>query len=189
MGLRYVQFDGDAIRPSMTTMTVRKLPHPVWQYAIPAAIAVVCGVLIGVMVTRGGGGSSKKSLQQAATSAPPVSTPVAVAVSAPVVTVSPLVVAPTAPTANVTFETTPRGATVTLIDNGKPAYVGTTPVEATLDSTHRYDVVYTMDGYRTRVTALDPSTTRRAEARMDLVRDGKPHPDRRASTQRQRRHR
>lgn len=180
----------------MATMTVRKLPHPVWQYAIPAAIAVVCGVLIGVMVTRGGGGSSKKTAVIAQTEIPAASSAPAVSAPAPapapaqsaaaIVTASPILATPATPTTNVTFETTPRGATVTLVDNGKPSYIGTTPVEATIDSTHRYDIVYTMDGYRTRVTALDPTTTHRAEARLDAVGNG--HPDRRASTQRQRHH-
>jgi hypothetical protein len=104
----------------------------------------------------------------------------------PVVVIAPIETpAAPSPVVMIMFETTPPGATVTLVDNGKPSYIGTTPVETAVDSTHHYDVVYTLDGYVTRVTALDPSVTRRAEAQLDLV---KVVPDKRVFASHRRRH-
>jgi hypothetical protein len=172
----------------LMTMPVRKLPHPLWQYAIPGAISIVCGVFVGVLVTRGGG--TTKAV--ASTTPAQVLAPAPAPAAAPVVTVTkidvpPPVVAPAAsPMVGVTFQSTPPGATVTLVDNGRPSYIGTTPVEATIDATHRYDIVYTLDGFKTRVTPLDPSRTRKAEARLDTVVKGVS--DRRALSQGRRHH-
>jgi hypothetical protein len=169
--MRYLGFDAVDPIDTLTTMPVRRLPHPLWQYAIPATISVMCGVLIGVLVTRGGGSPSHAS------AATPTPAPAVVAPApppkparAPIVVIAPIETpAPPSSQVQITFETTPPGATVTLVDNGKPSYIGTTPVEAAVDVTHRYDVVYTRDGYITRVMALDPSITRHAEAQLDLV--------------------
>jgi len=165
--MRHLAFDAVDPIDTLTTMPVRRLPHPLWQYAIPATISIVCGVLVGVLVTRGGGSPSPTA------PAPAVAAPVPEApkpARAPVVVIAPIETpTPASPLVGITFETTPPGATVTLVDNGKPSYIGTTPVEASVDVTHHYDVVYTRDGYITRVSALDPSTTRHAEAQLDAV--------------------
>jgi hypothetical protein len=184
--MRYLAFDAVDPIDTLTTMPVRRLPHPMWQYAIPATISIMCGVLIGVLVTRGGGSPSSHVAPVAAPA--PVAVPEAPKpVRAPVVVIAPIETpAAPSPIVQVTFETTPPGATVTLVDNGKPSYIGTTPVEASVDSTHRYDIVFTRDGYITRVTALDPSTTQHAEARLDAV--VKAVPDKRVAATHRRRH-
>jgi hypothetical protein len=179
--MRYLAFDAVDPIDTLTTMPVRRLPHPLWQYAIPATISIMCGILVGVLVTRGGGAPTRA----ASTTIAPAVTPPKPA-RAPIVVIAPIETpTPPSPQIQITFESTPPGATVTLVDNGKPSYIGTTPVEAAVDVTHRYDIVYTRDGYVTRVTALDPSTTRHAEARLELV---KPVPDKRVFASHRRRH-
>jgi len=183
--MRYLAFDAVDPIDTLTTMPVRRLPHPLWQYAIPATISIVCGVLVGVLVTRGGGSPSLTAPAAPAVVAPAPEAPKPA--RAPVVVIAPIETpAPASPLVGITFETTPPGATVTLVDNGKPSYIGTTPVEASVDVTHRYDVVYTRDGYTTRVTALDPSTTRRVEALLEVV---KAVPDKRVVASHHHRHR
>ena len=179
--MRYLAFDAVDPIDTLTTMPVRRLPHPLWQYAIPATISIMCGVLVGVLVTRGGGSPSHM-----ASAATPPPAPAPKPARAPIVVIAPIETpAPPLQQVMITFETTPPGATVTLVDNGKPSYIGTTPVETAVDITHRYDVVYTRDGYVTRVTALDPSTTHHAEAHLDLVKAG---PDKRVVASHRRRH-
>src|SRR2546423_1349422 len=46
----------------------------------------------------------------------------------------------------VRVESTPSGATVTLLDAGKSSFIGTTPVDASVDPSRSYDVVLSREG-------------------------------------------
>ncbi len=61
---------------------------------------------------------------------------------------------------NVRFESKPPGATVTLVDRGRTALIGTTPISAALDSTHNYEIVFSLDGRATQIAKLDPKKSR-----------------------------
>jgi len=62
---------------------------------------------------------------------------------------------------DVRIDSTPRGATVMLVDRGKTQYVGSTPVSAAVDPSREYDLVFTYPNHPTALEHLDPSTTRR----------------------------
>jgi len=62
---------------------------------------------------------------------------------------------------DVRIDSTPSGATVTLVDRGKSQFVGKTPVNATLDTSREYDLVFTFPNKATQQKHLNASTTRR----------------------------
>jgi hypothetical protein len=97
--------------------------------------------------------------------APPIAAPApAPAVAAPAPPPE-VVAAPSPATAlalvDVRIDSTPRGATVTLVDRGKTQYIGSTPVSAAVDPSREYDLVFTYPNKPTTLEHLDASTTRR----------------------------
>jgi hypothetical protein len=62
---------------------------------------------------------------------------------------------------DVRIDSTPSGATVTLVDRGKTQYVGSTPVSAAVDPSREYDLVLSYPNKPTALQHLDPSSTRR----------------------------
>ena len=62
---------------------------------------------------------------------------------------------------DVRIDSTPNGATVTLVDRGKSQFVGKTPVNATFDTSREYDLVFTFPNKATQQKHLNASTTRR----------------------------
>jgi hypothetical protein len=52
------------------------------------------------------------------------------------------------------FTSEPSGATVTLVMNGKPIVLGTSPVDAQLDPSKSYEVVFTMPGRETVLRSI-----------------------------------
>ncbi len=74
------------------------------------------------------------------------------------------VVAPVAahPTfVDIRLDSTPSGATVTLIDRGKSTFLGSTPISTALDPSRQYDIVFSHASKPTQVEHLDPATTKR----------------------------
>ena len=61
---------------------------------------------------------------------------------------------------DVRIDSTPSGATVTLVDRGKSQFVGKTPVNATFDTSREYDLVFTFPNKATQQKHLNASTTR-----------------------------
>ena len=60
----------------------------------------------------------------------------------------------------VRIDSTPSGATVTLVDRGKSQYVGNTPVNATVDASREYDLVFTSPSKATKVEHFNAKLTR-----------------------------
>jgi hypothetical protein len=60
------------------------------------------------------------------------------------------------PRAQVTVATTPAGATVALVDDGRAALVGTTPLALSIDPDRAYDVVLVLSDHATRIEHLAP---------------------------------
>jgi hypothetical protein len=113
------------------TVCVRRTSPPYATYVAGAVLAIVAGVVLGVIVTRDRGDAATPS----AKSTKPAG-------------------------AHVRFESVPTGATVTLVEAGQPTVVGTTPVEATIDPARHYEVVMAREGYTTRVQPVDPKVAR-----------------------------
>lgn len=70
-------------------------------------------------------------------------------------------VVPAATLVDVRIDSTPSGAQVLLVDRGKTQLVGNTPVNATVDASREYDLVFTYPNRPTQVEHLDAKTTRR----------------------------
>ncbi|HEU4734344.1 MAG TPA: hypothetical protein VFT22_40910 [Kofleriaceae bacterium] len=107
------------------------------------------------------GGANAPSPASVASAAGPVATPVPAAPSAAA-----------AALVEVRLESTPRGATVTLVDRGKSQYVGTTPVTTSVDPTRTYDLVFSYPNKPTLTEHLDATTTRRVAVTLAGGRSG-----------------
>lgn len=116
------------------------------KLVLPTVLLVSAGSVIGgYVVLRGDGEPSSREV--AAVSVPEI--PAAETAARPATLV------------DVRIDSTPRGATVTLVDRGTPQFVGTTPVNATVDASREYDLVFTYPNKATRVEHLDAGATRR----------------------------
>ena len=67
---------------------------------------------------------------------------------------------------DVRIDSKPAGATVMLVDNGKSSFLGNAPVVASVDPTHSYDVVFTLEGRSSQMVHFDPGKTHRLEATL-----------------------
>ena len=84
--------------------------------------------------------------------------------------VAPAPTAPIAPAtklADVRIDSKPSGATVMLVDNGKTSFLGTTPLATSLDPSHPYDLVMTLEGHPTKMAHIDPAKSARFEVALD----------------------
>lgn len=147
----------------------------VGKLVLPMVLLVIAGTVIGgYVVFRGGGELSSREV--AAVSAPettPAVNPAPVVAEPKVPEPTPASPANVEPAAaaetaarpamlvDVRIDSTPSGATVTLVDRGTPQFVGTTPVNATVDASREYDLVFTYPNKATWVEHLDASATRR----------------------------
>jgi len=55
---------------------------------------------------------------------------------------------------------------VMLVDNGKESFLGNAPVVASVDPSHSYDVMFTLDGRTSQTVHFDPGKTHRIEATL-----------------------
>ena len=67
---------------------------------------------------------------------------------------------------DVRIDSKPSGATVTLVDNGKPSFLGTTPLATSLDPAHGYDVIFTLEGRPTQMAHFDPAKESKLEVSL-----------------------
>jgi hypothetical protein len=68
---------------------------------------------------------------------------------------------------DIRLDSSPAGATVTLLDDGKALLLGSTPVTASLNPTRTYQLLFVLDGHPARVASLDPSATNRLAVALD----------------------
>ncbi|HEY1817081.1 MAG TPA: hypothetical protein VGG74_32260 [Kofleriaceae bacterium] len=148
-----------------------------------AALCVIAGVSIGRWISRAPGHDQALASATNATnvSAPTATTPAAatpvgtipsaahaIAMPAkpivePIVTATPIVEAsapaPAAlPPTTLRVETMPAGATVAFVGtDGATTIVGTSPVDATIDPAHAYDVLVTLPNHVSRVEHVAPT--------------------------------
>jgi hypothetical protein len=102
----------------------------------------------------------------------PVIAPVAPAVVEPVAPAAgaPAVVAPTAGAlVDVRIDSTPRGATVTLVDRGKTQLVGNTPISVAFDPAREYDLVFSYPDKPTKIEHLNASLTHKVLVALDAT--------------------
>ena len=62
---------------------------------------------------------------------------------------------------DIRIDSSPSGATVTLIDRGKSQLVGNTPISASLDPSREYDLVFSYADKPTKIEHVNLATTRR----------------------------
>ncbi len=137
------------------------------RFALPIAALVGFGILTGIAYTRiahHGDASSAPSASQVALAAAAAVPP------APAPIVAPAPAAPAAPKlVEVRLDSTPPGATATLLSNGISTPLGSTPVEASIDPAKSYDVVFAFAGQPSKVEHLDPSATQHVEVAFDAA--------------------
>lgn len=84
--------------------------------------------------------------------------------------------------ADVRIDSDPPGATVTLVDRGVQAFLGTTPLSTSVDASREYDVIIALDGRPTQMVHLDPATTGRLDVSLGRAsRAESPRPPRASS--------
>jgi hypothetical protein len=134
------------------------------RFALPVAGLVGLGIIGGVAYTifashgaPATGPSASAIALTAAAAVPPLPKP------APPLLLPP----PTPKLVDVRLDSTPPGATATLLSNGISTPLGSTPVEASVDPTKSYDVVFAFDGKPSKVEHLDPSTTLHVEVAFE----------------------
>lgn len=62
---------------------------------------------------------------------------------------------------DVRIDSSPTGATVTLVDRGKQTFLGTTPISTAVDPSRAYEIVFAHPRRPTQTVNLDPKTTTR----------------------------
>jgi hypothetical protein len=134
------------------------VPTLLKKLALPAGILLMIGIGVGaaVSMTRHKTAAAGTQLDVAAAFTPPK---VIIAPPAPVIKAAPALL-------TVRLESTPPGATATLLDtsNGNSTPLGTTPVEASVDPAKTYDVRFELEGRTAQTEHLDP-----AQPRIDVA--------------------
>jgi hypothetical protein len=64
---------------------------------------------------------------------------------------------------DVRIDSQPAGATVMIVDRGKTAFLGTTPLRTAVDPSRQYDLVFTYTNKPTQLEHLDPKATQHLE--------------------------
>ena len=136
------------------------------RIALPAAaiagLALGCGIVYAVASSGDTGPSVSDVTFAAANAVPPAPRPVA-----PPPAPTPAAAAPTPVLVQVRLDSTPPGATATLLSNGSSTPLGATPVVASVDPAKKYDVVFAVDGQPSKVAHLDPSSMQHLEVAFD----------------------
>ncbi|HEY3806959.1 MAG TPA: hypothetical protein VGL61_30355 [Kofleriaceae bacterium] len=107
--------------------------------------------------------SVARAIAMPAQSAKPSAKPIVKPIVEPIVTATPIVEAPppapaALPPTTLRIETTPAGATVAFVGtDGATTIVGTSPVDATIDPAHAYDVLVTLADHVSRVEHVAPT--------------------------------
>lgn len=188
--------DRERMVPTFQIRRRSPLREVVGRLVLPIAVLVSTGVVIGAYVAFSG--NHRAPAAQLAAAARPADVPpatptkparaaVAPAVVTPAPSVVPVEAAPrTAPVVapappalvDVRIASTPSGATVTLVDRGRTQLVGDTPVDAAVDPSREYDLVFTYADGPPHVEHLDARTTRRVEVALDRHEPARPAPQR-----------
>jgi hypothetical protein len=138
------------------------------KLALPAGIVLMISIGVGAAISM-----SRHHGPQAEATKP---VDIAAAFTPPKIVIAPPPAPLPAPTparaaklVEVRLESTPPGATATLLDtsNGNSMPLGTTPVEASVDPTKNYDVRFELEGRPSQTEHLDPTQNRIAVALVD----------------------
>jgi pyruvate dehydrogenase E2 component (dihydrolipoyllysine-residue acetyltransferase) len=180
------RLDGERMVPTFQMRRHSEVRSTVGRLALPVAVLVSTGVVIGAYVAFSG--SRRAPVAAAASAARAAATPARAASAAPVApapvaaasaAVAPAVAAPApaatraavvapAPPAlvDVRIDSTPSGATVTLVDRGRTQLVGTTPVDAAVDPSREYDLVFSYAAGPPRIEHLDARSMHHIEVAL-----------------------
>jgi hypothetical protein len=128
---------------------MRRLPRNAW-------IAIVAGAIVGLSL------GAYFALRGTHTAPKPARVVIAKA-SAPApasqLTVEPILV-------TIRIDSSPSGAAVSLVEDGKPTAVGTTPIDVVLDPSHAYDVMVAANGYVARTVHIDPEAAQEIDVEL-----------------------
>ena len=147
-----------------------ELRQVIGRLVLPIALLVSVGVVIGAYVGFAGDHGAPLTSHSAAASAlvsargitAPEAAPAApAAAAAPAAPAAPANAPAAQALVDVRIDSTPSGATVMLVDRGRSQLVGNTPIDAAIDPSREYDLVFTAEDQPSHVEHLDPRTTRR----------------------------
>ena len=147
---------------SLATMYVPRhepLDQMLKKLALPLVGLLVAGVAIGGVVAL-----ARHHRAEAHVEAPAVAAanPIAAPAPAPL----PVIVAAKPALVAIRLDSTPSGASATLVDNGASTPLGTTPVDAAVDPSKSYDVVFSLEGRITKIEHFDPNATNHVEVAL-----------------------
>ncbi|MFT3692512.1 MAG: PEGA domain-containing protein [Kofleriaceae bacterium] len=139
------------------------------KLVLPGVGFIILGAMIGGFIAFNGDKKPAKAAAPAPAAAPQkvVEAPAPTPAAAPVATApAPVAAAPTTEIqttrgvvqlADVRIDSKPSGATVTLVDEkGKSTVIGSTPIAASVDPNHQYDITLAL-GAKTQTVHLDPA--------------------------------
>src|SRR6185312_11055103 len=130
-----------------------------------SVVFVVIGVVIGAYIAFHGD-SARKPVARAAPATPAKT--VVQPMPAPEAAAAQPAAPPTTPKlADVRIDSTPPGATVTLVDVNKTSLLGTTPLATSLDPSRAYDVIFTLEGRPAKQAHLELASSRHLEIALD----------------------
>ena len=146
---------------SVATIYVAKqipLDQALKKLAIPMVGLIVAGLAIGGIVAL-----THRSHDHITPPLAAAALPIAASAPAPVIAAPP--VAKPALVA-IRLDSSPPGASATLVDNGTSTPLGSTPVDAAVDPSKSYDVVFSLEGRTTKIEHLDPTATNHLEVAL-----------------------
>ncbi|HEY1552664.1 MAG TPA: hypothetical protein VGG28_32770 [Kofleriaceae bacterium] len=129
-----------------------------------SVVFVVIGVVIGAYIAFHGEPDARATTIAKASTSTSATAPKTIVQQLPVAPAEP---APVPKLTDVRIDSTPAGATVTLVDNGKQSLLGSTPIATSLDPSRSYDVVFALEGRPNKLMHFEPSASQHLEATFD----------------------
>ena len=163
----YFAFSGEGGKhhatPALAAAAPARAPAPT---PAPAAVAAVAPTAPAPAETAPAAAVAPAAAPLETTPAPVAAVAAPAAPAAPAPAVAAIAAPAGAHLISVRFDSQPTGATVMLVDGGKTSFLGTAPVDASVDTSRAYDVVFTLDGHPTQVQHLDANATQHVTAML-----------------------
>jgi hypothetical protein len=99
---------------------------------------------------------------------PPAPPPKPIVVEA-IIPTAPPPIAPKPALVDLTLDSKPAGATVTMIDHGASTIAGTTPLAMSVDPAHEVDLTFSLAGQEPKTVHVDPKTMKKVTVELAVV--------------------
>jgi len=169
----------DALEPGYTEQVKRQRTATfklVRRLALPLVGFVGLGAAVGTYIALNSRDKAKIAPTEVVVAPEPTPAPAPTPAPTPMVLTAPIegaakqVDAPVPVAAakliDVRIDSRPLGATVMIVDRGKTAFLGKTPIATSLDSAHGYDLVFSIGGRPTQMAHLDPTQQQKIDVEL-----------------------